>query len=64
MNDCICCTLSLQPFASSASLIEETVRQLRSMGFDDEGGWLTELTRAKGGDLSKVLDALHPSQSS
>lgn len=30
------------------------------MGYEDEGGWLTELIRAKGGDVAKVLDALHP----
>ncbi len=34
--------------------------QLSSMGYEDEGGWLTELVRAKGGDVAKVLDALHP----
>ena len=43
--------------------IEAAVSQLRGMGFDNEGGWLTELVRAKGGDIGKVLDALHPSQS-
>lgn len=37
--------------------------QLRGMGFDNDGGWLTELVRAKGGDIEKVLDALHHSQS-
>lgn len=44
--------------------IEQTVAQLQGMGFDDEGGWLTELVKAKGGDIERVLDALHPSQSS
>lgn len=42
--------------------IQQIVTQLRGMGFDDEGGWLTELAKAKGGDIEKVLDALHPSQ--
>lgn len=34
-------------------------QQLQSMGFDDEGGWLTELVRARGGDIDKVLETLH-----
>lgn len=33
---------------------------MRSMGYQDEEGWLKELVKAKGGDLAKVLDALHP----
>jgi len=41
--------------------IQQVVAQLRGMGFDDDGGWLTELVKAKGGDIEKVLDALHPS---
>ncbi len=44
----------------SAEVIEAALAQLRSMGHsDDEGGWLTELVKAKGGDITKVLDALH-----
>jgi len=43
-----------------SEFIEQALTQLRSMGYEDEGGWLTELVKAKGGDISKVLDALHP----
>ena len=43
-----------------AEFIEQSLAQLRSMGYEDEGGWLTELVKAKGGDIAKVLDALHP----
>ena len=35
------------------------VEQLKGMGFDDDGGWLTELVKAKGNDIHKVLDALN-----
>lgn len=53
--------VSLQPSAEVPSeFIEQALTQLRSMGYEDEGGWLTELIKAKGGDISKVLDALHP----
>lgn len=39
--------------------IDAVTQQLQSMGFDDEGGWLTELVRARGGDIDKVLETLH-----
>lgn len=45
----------------SEEVVEEALAQLRSMGYQDEGGWLKELVVAKGGDVTKVLDALHPS---
>lgn len=44
----------------SDEVVEEALAQLSSMGYQDEGGWLKELVQAKGGDVSKVLDALHP----
>jgi sequestosome 1 len=54
-------SLSLQPSEEVPSeFIEQALSQLQSMGYEDEGGWLTELVKAKGGDISKVLDALHP----
>lgn len=56
--------LSLSPSLVQApvsdEVIEEALAQLRSMGYQDEGGWLKELVSAKGGDVAKVLDALHP----
>ena len=38
----------------------QILEQLQAMGFEDEGGWLYELVKAKEGDLQKILDALHP----
>lgn len=35
------------------------VEQLKGMGFDNDGGWLTELVKAKDNDIHKVLDALN-----
>lgn len=63
MHECFILHASLIQAASSevsAEVIEAALAQLRSMGHsDDEGGWLTELVKAKGGDITKVLDALH-----
>lgn len=50
-----------QDEARDEKVLEEALAQLQSMGYEDEGGWLMELIRAKGGDVAKVLDALHPS---
>ena len=44
----------------SEELVETALAQLKTMGYEDEGGWLRELIKAKGGDVTKVLDALHP----
>lgn len=40
----------------------DTLTQLQGMGFKDEGGWLSELVRAKQGNLEQILDALHQSK--
>lgn len=39
---------------------EQVLAKLNEMGFDDEGGWLTHLLHAKGGDIGRVLDAIQP----
>ncbi|KAL5459847.1 hypothetical protein EMCRGX_G033230 [Ephydatia muelleri] len=48
--------------ATEEDQIQIAVAQLRSMGYEDEGGWLTELVKAKKGNVEHVLEALHPSQ--
>ena len=55
----LCTTICTHPHTQDS--IQQVVTQLQGMGFDDEGGWLTELVKAKGGDIGRVLDALHPS---
>merc|ERR1712018_415041 len=36
--------------------------QMRAMGFSDDGGWLSNLLKAKSGDVGKVLDAIQPNR--
>merc|ERR1712018_556076 len=36
--------------------------QMKAMGFSDDGGWLSNLLKAKGGDVGKVLDAIQPNR--
>jgi hypothetical protein len=36
---------------------------MKTMGFSDDGGWLSRLLIAKDGDIGQVLDALKPSLS-
>ena len=42
------------------SKITEAVGQMKSMGFSDEGGWLTQLCSTKRGNIEEILDVLAP----
>jgi len=42
--------------------LDEGLRQMEGMGFDNEGDWLKQLLVAKNLDISRVLDAMKSSQ--
>jgi len=42
--------------------IEECIEQLQNMGFDTGAEWMKTLVEAKKGNISMVLDAIHPMQ--
>jgi len=35
------------------------MQQMMSMGYGNEGGWLTQLLVAHDGDIGRALDAIH-----
>ena len=41
--------------------IIRAIEHLNSMGYTDDGGWLTRLVSAKNGNINAVLDAITPS---
>ena len=42
--------------------VAEALAQMKVMGFSDEGGWLSNLLKAKSGDIGKVLDVIQPNR--
>ena len=42
--------------------LDETLRQMEGMGFDNDGDWLKQLLIAKDLDISRVLDAMKSSR--
>ena len=42
----------------STDPLEVAIAQMRSMGFEDDSGWLSQLIVAKDYDIGKVLDAI------
>merc|ERR1712018_333345 len=42
--------------------IEAALKTMKSMGFSDDGGWLSNLLKAKSGDVGKVLDTIQPAK--
>jgi len=40
--------------------IADSVNKMMSMGFSNDGGWLTQLLVSKDGDIDKALDVLQP----
>merc|ERR1712076_251640 len=40
--------------------VEAALKTMKAMGFSDDGGWLSNLLKAKSGDVGKVLDTIQP----
>merc|ERR1719391_1344202 len=42
--------------------VAAALKTMKAMGFSDDGGWLSNLLKAKSGDVSKVLDTIQPAK--
>jgi len=43
-----------------ADKVAAALNTMKAMGFSDDGGWLSNLLKAKSGDVGKVLDTIQP----
>jgi sequestosome 1 len=46
-------------FLSADPAIAAALQQMLLMGYNNEGGWLTNLLIQHKGDIGRVLDAIH-----
>ena len=47
--------------SESQDPLTSALAHMKAMGFNDEGGWLTQLLKAKDYDINQVLDTIqHP----
>merc|ERR1739841_71075 len=42
--------------------VAAALKTMKAMGFSDDGGWLSNLLRAKSGDVGEVLDTIQPAK--
>ena len=42
--------------------VAAAMKTMKAMGFSDDGGWLSNLLKAKSGDVGKVLDTIQPAK--
>jgi len=52
----------LQKPLPKESKIDQALKQMLAMGFDNDGGWLAQLLEAKGGDIGRALDTIKMGQ--
>ncbi|XP_049634214.1 sequestosome-1 isoform X2 [Suncus etruscus] len=52
----------VDPSTEADPRLIESLSQMLSMGFSDEGGWLTRLLQTKNGDIGAALDAIQYSK--
>nr|CAD7443289.1 unnamed protein product [Timema bartmani] len=57
-------TILSQSSAPQDPVIAAAVQQMMSMGFSNDGGWLTQLLESKCGDIYQALEVLQPEEPS
>lgn len=69
LEPCLVCQLheiaelwTITLFTEADPRLIESLSQMLSMGFSDEGGWLTRLLQTKNCDIGAALDAIQYSK--